>query len=527
MILRSAAVLSLLLAFTADGAATARYLVATRGDASGRSASAEAIANRVKHDAQSVVDFHELDGFAATLTAEAVAALRASPSVRWVEPVIERHAFAGGTQTTPWGLDAIHAKESHAARSGSDVNVVVIDSGIDLEHPDLRAAYAGGINILKPSQPPADEAGHGTHVAGILAARDNDFGVVGVAPRARLWIARILDKYGRGNSEGLIQALDWALARKRETGGRWIVNLSLGAPRSSELEREAIARLIAEGMIVVAATGNSEFSTAPVAYPAAYPGVVAVGAVDASLTVPDTSNRGPETDFAAPGIDVISTLPPGFAFESTVSTSAASFVSTPLEYSSTGEVTAQVVDCGFGNPAEFPADIAGRIALIRRGGELSFGEKAENALSAGAAGSIIFNDVDAPDSALAWTLGERMDPAPLSIAVSLATGEALKNHGGIATIAVRVAAYGRSSGTSMAAPHVSGALAFLWSIAPDASPDALIAALITTAVDIDNAGFDVRSGHGIPDVYEAARQLAPGAFDGRPQSGRRSVSRRR
>lgn len=526
MILRLATILSLMLAIAAEGATTARYLVATRSGAMGENARA-IVANSARHAGQPVVELGELDGFAATLTEQEVETLRASPNVRWVEPVVERHAFAGGTQTTPWGLEVIHAPESRAARGASEVNIVVIDSGIDLEHPDLRDAYAGGINILDLDEPPVDEASHGTHVAGIIAARDNDFGVVGVAPRARLWIARILDKYGRGNSEGLVHALDWALARKRETGGRWIVNLSLGAQRSSELEREAVARLTAEGMIVVAATGNSEFATAPVAYPAAYPGVIAVGAVDVSLTVPQSSNRGPETDFAAPGIDVISTLPPGFAFESVVSRSADAFVSAPLEYSSTGEVTALVVDCGFGKPGEFPSDIAGRIALIRRGGELSFGEKAANALAAGAAGSIIFNDVDAPDSALTWTLGKRMDPAPLAVAVSLATGEALKSHGGVATIAVRVAAYGRNSGTSMAAPHVTGALALLWSIAPDASPEVLVNALITTAVDIDVAGFDIRSGHGVPNVYEAARQLAPGAFDGRPQTGRRAVSRRR
>lgn len=528
MLASAGAVLSMMLVVGSAGA-DERYLVATK--ARGADAALRVAADGPRRiDPRGVVEFAAVDGFAATLTDDEVAALRASGEVRWIEPVIARHAAAVTTdalpQTIPWGLGVINANAVRQARRSGVVNVVVIDTGLDLTHEDLRSAYAGGINIIDPELDPFDDSSHGTHVAGTIAAADNGVGIVGVAPHARLWVAKVLDGSGSGTSESLIKALDWTLERKRESGGRWIVNLSLGSPVSSPLEREAVARLIDEGVIVVAASGNSPNFPAPVAYPGAYPGVIAVGAVDSSSVIADFSNRGPEIDFAAPGVSVISTLPAGFALASALNWENSVRPSRVLEFSGSGDVTAPLVYCGLGKPGEFPTHVAGKIALIRRG-ELTFAEKAANAAAAGAAATIIFNNVDEPDSVLSWTLGSRKTPAPIVAGISKAIGEAMLNRGGSATLSIRSSLYGTSSGTSMASPHLAGTIALLWSLAPDATPEQIYNALVTTARDIGASGFDPLAGHGVPDVDEAARQLAPGAFDGRPQTGRRIGSRAR
>ena len=531
-IARSAVAVSLLLSFSTFAETPARYLVATTNPASEggfRIAVSSSPRPVVPHEP---VAFEAFDGFAATLTEADVEALRASSGVRWIERVVERNAFAiesnsGGSQVTPWGIPAMQLVDSRGARPGGVVNVVVIDTGLDLTHDDLLPAYAGGINFIDTTKQPIDDAGHGTHVAGTIAALDNQIGVIGVAPGSRIWAAKVLNAQGRGTTEGVIQALDWSIAQKRAHGGRWVINLSLGSKEPSLLEREAVARVIAEGIIVVAASGNNGLVGEPVSFPAAYAGVVTVGAIGQDSAVAGFSNRGPEVDFVAPGVNVYSTMPKGFVLESVLLRNDQWTASRVIEHSGLGEVTAELVACGVGRPEDFPADVAGKIALIRRGADLTFAVKAANALAAGAVASVIYNNIEEPDEELLWTLGGPTNPAPIAIGISLSAGERLLAQGGIVTVAVRDGRYGFNTGTSMASPHIAGALALLWSLAPDASPNTIVNALVTTAVDMGTPGFDNTSGHGLPNIDAAARQLAPSAFDGRPRTGRRASNRGR
>lgn len=522
-----------------------RYLVATRPQAAGAGHQVAVESAGLAADPNELIALETFEGFAAELDRRQLAALAASPEVRWIEPVIGRHAFdverhasgvadtvfdltvdAGGTQFTPWGLPSMRVPESWLARRGGVVNVVVIDSGIDRNHEDLRDVYAGGFSVFSGDEFPVDEAAHGTHVAGTIGALDNSVGVVGIVPGVRLWAAKVLDAEGRGTNEGIIRALDWTLARKQESGGRWVVNLSLGSATASAAEREAVIRLIDEGIIVVAATGNGNSAGigTRVAYPAAYPGVIAVGAVDSQSAVAVFSNRGVEIDFVAPGVAVPSTVPPGFALLSSVAWRGQTIESNTITLSVLGEASGPFVFCGIGRPEEFPSSVAGKIALIRRG-ELTFREKTTNAHAAGAAAVIIFNNIDEPVSALNWTLNTSA-PAMLVMGISRATGEAMIAGGGNVSVALSDIGYGANTGTSMASPHVAGAIALLWSIAPEATPAQIYTALTTTARDVGAAGFDEVAGHGVPNVHDAARQLAPGAFDGRPQTGRRNLLRR-
>src|SRR5205823_10178266 len=129
-----------------------------------------------------------------------------------------------------------HAREVWPYTRGAGVNVAVIDTGIDFTHPDLRRAYAGGYNALSPADAPRDDNFHGTHVAGTIAATDNGFGVLGVAPDVRLWAVKVLDQSGNGDSEHVVAGVDWVLSKKKELGGHWIINLSLGALEKSNIE---------------------------------------------------------------------------------------------------------------------------------------------------------------------------------------------------------------------------------------------------------------------------------------------------
>jgi serine protease len=533
------------LAFLATGAfasGTQRYLVATQHPFHAGTLAGIAKEARQGLELRGAEGFGEaFDGFAADLTADEVAELKRNSNVRWLEPVVERHAFAQPSrnpqiQTVPYGIDLIHARDVWPAQHNTTTNVVVIDSGVDYRHSELQRVWAGGYNFIAKNDNPLDDAGHGTHVAGTIAAANNNDGVVGVAPDIRLWGLKVLDSSGTGSSENTIRAIDWVIAKKKELGGNWVVNLSLGSPDSSTAEREAFKRGITAGLLIVAASGNSSTAdtVAPVSFPAAYDNVVAVGAIDDALQLASFSNQGPQLDFVGPGIDVLSTLPLGFGSRASVSASSALYGASALTGAKIGTVTAEYVNCGLGKPEEIPASVAGKIALIKRG-ELRFAEKTRNAMAAGAAAVVIFNNDSTSISG--FTLINDDDPAahttnwPVAVALTKGDGEALVARGG-GTITVSNISddYGYYSGTSMASPHVAGAAALVWSTIPSASAADIKAALAATATDLGPAGFDNTYGSGLVNAYEAAKRLAPGAFPPvvtptTPTTGRRILKR--
>ncbi len=426
-------------------------------------------------------------------------------------------------QVEPRGIDAIPAKEVWVATKGANVNVVVIDSGIDTKHPDLAHAYAGGTNVLEDaSAGPEDDLGHGTHVAGTIAAADNGFGVVGVAPGVKLWSAKVLDRGGFGTDETLVAGIEWAIARKKEIGGIWVANMSVGATAGSPAEARAIQHALNEGIHLVAAAGNdgSEFLN----FPAAYPGVIAVGAVDEKLAVADFSTYGSGLSIVAPGVDVASSVLRGKFTEAHVQLpqevlEAHSITGSPLQ-----SVNAPFVDCGYGRLGEFPPDLTGKIAVIQRGPlgaeGIPFRQKARNAKDAGAAGVIIYNDDDQRRSDFTqWTLLVADPPwpdyqFPLTVAMSNANGTKLLGKSANAiTAAYRYREYGILSGTSMATPHVAGTVALLASLDPTANPAHIEWILQRTAKDVNLDGWDARTAYGMIDALAAAKLLAPEAFD--------------
>jgi len=202
-------------------------------------------------------------------------------------------------QVLPWGVDRIDAEKVWFSNTADPIKVVVIDTGVDLTHPDLKENIKGGTSTVSYTVSYQDDNGHGTHVAGIIAALNNSIGVVGVGPKIDLYTVKALDRRGSGYLSDLIEAIDWSIDHKMQ-----VVNFSLGTPYDSPLLKEAMARLKAAGIVSVAAAGNSGGS---VEYPAAYPEVIAVSATDTNDLIASWSNRGPEIDLAAPGVAIYST----------------------------------------------------------------------------------------------------------------------------------------------------------------------------------------------------------------------------
>jgi len=216
-------------------------------------------------------------------------------------------------QTIPWGILKIRALEASTQGAGSIV--CVSDTGIDLTHPDLQNNIIGNFTTIFRGKNGNDDNGHGTHVAGIIAALDNAIGVRGVAPLAKLIAAKGLSKSGSGYSSDLSETIDECRVR-----GAHVINMSWGSSTPSTLIHDALIRAANVGIILLAAAGNNGGA---VGYPAAFPEVVAVSATDANDGVASFSSYGPEIENSAPGVTIYSTYKGG-AYNTFSGTSMAS-----------------------------------------------------------------------------------------------------------------------------------------------------------------------------------------------------------
>ncbi|MEK7513084.1 MAG: S8 family peptidase, partial [Patescibacteria group bacterium] len=203
-------------------------------------------------------------------------------------------------QTLPWGIDRVDAEQVWPTGNvGDPIKVAVVDTGISTSHPDLKANVKGGYNAIRPSRGWNDDNGHGSHVAGIIAALNNTQGVVGVGPAIDLYAVKVLNAGGSGYTSDVIEGIDWAVQH-----GAQVINLSLGSSQGTQSLHDAVTAARSAGVVVVAAAGNSGGA---VIYPAAYPEVIAVSATDQNNNLASFSSRGPEVDLAAPGVSVYST----------------------------------------------------------------------------------------------------------------------------------------------------------------------------------------------------------------------------
>ena len=235
-------------------------------------------------------------------------------------------------QTIPWGVEYINAPDVWSmdisgfidinGDGNSEVEVAIIDTGVDTDHPDLVDNIKWGIAVWngRISTNFNDLNGHGTHVSGTVAALDNDIGVVGVAPTIEFYMIKALGASGSGFWSDLIIAIDLAIkgpdgvidadgdgviVGDPEDDAPEVISMSLGGSSPPAELHDIIVSAYNWNITIVAAAGNEGADTP--SYPAAYPEVIAVGAIDSNGEVPDWSNRNPEV--AAPGVDILSTYP--------------------------------------------------------------------------------------------------------------------------------------------------------------------------------------------------------------------------
>lgn len=251
-------------------------------------------------------------GFSAQIPDQVLALMKLLPDVAYIEPDL---IMKINEQTVPTGIRRIAVTSNPVADidgdgSSLDVDVAVIDTGVDTDHPDLNVA--GGVryyNALYTDSKYDDDHGHGSHVAGIIGAKDNTSGVVGVAPGARIWAVKVLDSNGSGYVSDIIKGLDWVTAR---AGTIEVANMSLGGVGKSNPYRTAIQNCVNAGVVVVVAAGNETsdvygadgvFDSGDDVLPAAYPEAMTISALADSDGsgggLGSETSYGPDDSFAS------------------------------------------------------------------------------------------------------------------------------------------------------------------------------------------------------------------------------------
>ncbi len=251
---------------------------------------------------------------AATVPAAALNGLRNNPRVELIEADGDFHAVDAELDNA-WGVKHIGAGTAHGTGlTGAGVNVAILDTGIDYNHPDLNANYAGGYDFVNSDTDPADDAGHGTHVAGTIAGEDDGAGVVGVAPGASIYALKVLGADGSGSFSNVIAALQWCTDNSKHPGVViHVTSNSFGASNDPGTSvRDAFDAAGLAGIVHIVSAGNSgnpKGKGDKVGYPAKYDSCIAVAAVDSNNARASFSSTGPTVEIAAPGVAINSTVP--------------------------------------------------------------------------------------------------------------------------------------------------------------------------------------------------------------------------
>ncbi|MEJ8303043.1 S8 family peptidase, partial [Saccharibacillus sacchari] len=265
-------------------------------------------------------EFKNVPAVAATVSAEDLRDLVDNPDIDYIERNVTFQLTDLETASTTPAANLNEASNWNYKKTAPDtmwkqgftgkgVKVAVVDSGISA-HPELN--IAGGISTVgsENSTNYADDNGHGTHVAGIIAADSGNGRVAGVAPGVSLYAVKSLGANGKGTLVDVLEGLDWAIQNKMD-----IINLSLGGDSDAQSLHDMVDKAYNQGILVVASAGNSGTASNTdqdtVGYPAKYSSVISVAAVDQSLNRSEFSSTGPKVDVAAPGSEIFSTYPAG------------------------------------------------------------------------------------------------------------------------------------------------------------------------------------------------------------------------
>jgi serine protease len=450
-----------------------------------------------------------VNAIAVTLPEQALQGLQNNPNVLNIEEDARVYPLA---ETVPYGITMVQADQVSDANAGGK-NVCIIDSGYHAGHFDLQANPVNGLNLSGSGDPFIDSCGHGTHVAGTIAAVNNGDGVIGVMPGANinLTIAKVFgdDDWTSGScgwsySSGVIEA-----AYACQDAGADVINMSLGGGGSSSTAAQGFQDLLDQGVLSIAAAGND--GTTGYSYPASYDAVVSVAAIDDTKTVADFSQKNDQVELAAPGVGVLSTVP---SISATAEIDGTSYSVSAMDRAASTTASGSVVDGGICDSA---GNWSGNVVMCERG-SISFSDKVANVESGGGAAAIIYNNVSGGFLGTLDCNGPSWGTCSNIPAVSMnqSDGQYIVGNklGTSATVSTEATApadgYDSYNGTSMASPHVAGVAALVWSQVPTATATEIRNALAATAEDLGSAGRDNSYGWGLVQAADAVAYLGGG-----------------
>lgn len=201
----------------------------------------------------------------------------------------------------PWGVAAVRAPKLWKKSHGERIRIGIVDTGVDFAHADIKPSLSRGINLLQRHALPIDDNGHGTHIAGTIAASNKLSGIRGVAPAASLFPVKAFDREGSAYVSDIIAAIHWCIAEQMN-----IINMSFGMSQYSAALHYAVKAALRRNVIIVASSGNSG-KRRQIDYPARFPQTIAVGAINRNRRIAAFSNRNSAIDVYAPGEAIYST----------------------------------------------------------------------------------------------------------------------------------------------------------------------------------------------------------------------------
>lgn len=409
----------------------------------------------------------------------------------------------------PWGIDAVKAPLAWGLSAlGQGARVLVLDTGLDKEHPNLTSRFERGQNFTTEAEgapyPYFDDHGHGTHVSGTILADGSNYGLVGVAPQSILLAGRVCTVNGCP-SGAIVAGVNWGIEQ-----GVDVINMSLGGAWLGAAERAVYKRAEEANVMIVAAAGNNGSSR--VSFPAALDTVMAVGALDNTLTKADFSQWGPELEVMAPGVDVFSSMPRGTGREAWVVVDAQGSTLEPEVLPMVGSpvvkepVVGSLIYAGLGREQDYESlDVSGKVVLISRG-EIAFAEKVSRAAAQGALAAVIFNNEEGKFNGV-------IEPSPgveaaiPAVALDRATGlslqESLRYQSLLVQVSLEPTDFAEMSGTSMASPHVAGVAALVRAANPHLSPAEVRQLIRDSATPLVESDPQNQYGSGLVDAYAA------------------------
>jgi subtilisin family serine protease len=375
----------------------------------------------VKASGRVVHDLAAVDALVVEMPRGAAEALVRNGKAEFVEPPIMRRiqgqravrALPGVAQSVPYGIPMVQADQVRDAQAGNRT-LCIVDSGIDASHEDLAGVPMTGENFTKSGQWYTDENSHGTHVAGTVAALGNAIGVVGVAPsgQLKLHIAKVFDASGSATTPTITRAMlsCWQ-------NGAHVVSMSLGGDVPSQLEGRVSTLLAKNGLLLIAAAGND--GNTATSYPAGFPEVMSVAAIDSSKMRADFSQVNPDVEIAAPGVGVLSTVPAFSQTGASLAVGGSPFTVLAMEGSPLTAGGGALANFELGTAA-VAGSMNGKVCLIQRG-SISFAEKVVNCQASGGAGAVVYNNTSGE---LSGTLGGTVTTIP-SVGATQADGATL------------------------------------------------------------------------------------------------------